>query len=58
MGAGIAIRNQAAAGAGRAMNTELTWSAVGLAAVANVATWLKIIYDHKQANGKNGSGGG
>jgi len=30
---------------------EVTWAAVGLATVANVATWLKIIYD-KKSNGK------
>ena len=33
------------------MEPGVTWAAVGLAAVANVATWLKIIYD-KKSNGK------
>ncbi len=36
------------------MYPEVTWAAVGLAVVANAATWLKIIYDNKKKdNGKN-----
>jgi hypothetical protein len=34
------------------MMQEVTWAAVGLLAVTNVATWLKIIYDNKKSNGK------
>jgi len=34
------------------MGTEVTWAAVGLLAVTNMATWLKIIYDNRKNNGK------
>ncbi|MFW6132218.1 MAG: hypothetical protein ACOC5F_06450 [Candidatus Aminicenantaceae bacterium] len=35
------------------MMQEVTgWTAVGMAAVANMAVWLKIIYDRKKENGK------
>jgi len=29
---------------------EATWAAVGLLAVTNMATWLKIIYDNRKNN--------
>ncbi len=29
------------------MNEPVTWTAVAMAAVANMATWLKIIYDRR-----------
>jgi hypothetical protein len=35
------------------MMEEVTWAAVGLLAVSNMASWLKIIYDNKKGNGKN-----
>jgi len=31
------------------------WAAVGMAAVANMAVWLKIIYDKKKNNGNDNS---
>ncbi len=32
----------------------VTWTAVGMAVVSNVTVWLKIVYDNRKNNGKNG----
>jgi hypothetical protein len=32
----------------------MAWTAVAMAGIANIATWLKIIFDKKKGNGPNG----
>lgn len=35
------------------MNEPVTWTAVAMAAVANMATWLKIVYDKRNSKANN-----
>jgi len=35
------------------MNEATGWTAVGMAAVSNMALWLKLIMDRRKSNGRN-----